>query len=385
MFSNTRSATRSRIASLAAVLACALSIPAFAASGAPTPAERGAAAKAFVSKWGAYVERVYDVPVGVWAQRMVPTFVAADGNNLRNALRRNTFEGALNELQGTGHRLRDDAVIERFARANAGNGPAARKQRAAAGKAPTDLRTLISMRDVGTETLGSTTNDLVFTPVQPCRVVDTRVAGGAIAADGSRSFIAVAVSAGTGFAFQGGSSTDCGVAAVGASAVVLNVTAVTPSSAGFATIYQHGTTRPLAASVNYAANAIVNNTVIVRIPNPLGVNDFTIYTFGQSHFVVDIVGYFSPPQATRLQCSDTAISTFTVAANTATFINNPSCPTGYDAITPYCYTNASGVYSRGSGYNSNTNGLATFCAWQNTTASTQQVFGGNVCCRIPGR
>jgi len=385
MFSNLPSVRRSRIASFSGLLACALALPALAASGAPTPAERGAAAKAFVSKWGGYVERVYEVPVGVWAQRMVPTFVAADGSNLRNALRRNTFEGALNELQGTGHRLRDDAVIERFARANAGRAGAAPKPRAAAGKAPTDLRTLIGMRDVGTETLGSTTGDLVFTPVQPCRVVDTRVAGGAIGADASRSFIAVAISAGTGFAFQGGSSTDCGVAAVGASAVALNVTAVTPSIGGFATVYPHGSSRPLAASVNYTAGAIVNNTVIVRIPNPLTTNDFTIYTFGQAHYVVDIVGYFSPPQATRLQCVDTPLNTVTLAAGANTFINNPTCPAGYDAVTPYCYTSAPGVYSRGSGFNSNANGLPTFCAWHNTTVSSQEVYGGAVCCRIPGR
>jgi hypothetical protein len=350
-------------------LSVCMTLPALAGdrrtgAGTLTPDDRGALARDFVMKWGGYVQRVYGTPVGAWSKRMVSTFVAADPSNFRNALKRETFEGAVAELTGTGHRVSDNLVIERFARASLSGKSAA---------AP------------GAKALGSTTGDLVFTPVQPCRVADTRVAGGAIAADGSRSFLAVAISAGTGFAFQGGSSTDCGVGAVGASAVALNVTAVTPSIAGYATVYPHGSSRPLAASVNYTAGAIVNNTVIVRIPNPLTTNDFTIYSFGQSHYVVDIVGYFSPPQATRLQCSDTAISTFTVAANTATFINNPACPTGYDAITPYCYTNASGVYSRGSGYNSNTNGLATFCAWQNTTASTQQVFGGNVCCRIPGR
>ena len=328
-----------------------------------SPRERGDLARTFVRTWGAYVQTVHGVPAARWAERMVPTFVAADPSNFRNALQRKTFEGAMATLTGTGHRVDDARVIDALAR------------QAMAGSA----------KEPG-KALGSTTGDLVFTPVTPCRIVDTRVAGGAIGANSSRAFLGVAVSAGTGFAFQGGSATDCGVAAVGASAIVVNVTAVTPSGAGFATVYKSGDTRPLAASVNYATGDIVNNTVVVGIPNPLAITDFVIYTFAQSHYVVDIVGYYSPPQITQLQCIDTAIVSNTIAANASTFFNNPACPAGYDAaVTPYCFTNASTVFSKGSGYNSNTPGLATFCAWTNTSASSQQVFGGSVCCRVPGR
>jgi hypothetical protein len=353
-------------------LSLCIALPAVAGArrgdaGVLAPQERGALARQFVQKWGGYVQRVYGTPVGTWSKRMVSTFVAADPTNFRNALQRDTFEGAVAELTGTGHRLSDDRVIDRYARASL-DAPRAAKT------AP------------GTKALGSTTGDLVFTAVTPCRVVDTRVAGGAIAANSSRAFLGLSVSAGTGFAFQGGSSTDCGVAAVGASAIVVNVTAVTPSGAGFATVYKSGEARPLAASVNYTAGAIVNNSVVVGVPNPLAITDFVIYTFAQSHYVVDIVGYYSPPQITQLQCIDTAIVTNNIAANASTFFNNPACPAGYDtAVTPYCFTNAAGVYSKGSGYNSNTPGLATFCAWTNTTASSQQVLGGSVCCRVPGR
>lgn len=337
--------------------------------GALTPQARGALARDFVLKWGGYVQRVYGTPVGAWSKRMVSTFVAADPSNFRNALQRETFEGALAELTGTGHRLADAQVIDRFAR-----------------EAPSRGATVKTAAEIGAKALGSTTRDLVFTAVTPCRIVDTRVAGGAIGANSSRSFLGVAVSAGSNFTSQGGSSTDCGVAAIGASAIVINVTAVTPSGAGFATVYKSGETRPLAASVNYATGDIVNNTVVVGIPNPLAITDFIIYTFAQSHYVVDIVGYYSPPQVTQLQCIDTAIATNNIPGNTATFYSNPACPTGYDAaVTPYCFSNSSAVYSRGSGINSNTPGLSTFCAWTNTSASSQQVLGGSVCCRVPGR
>ena len=44
--------------------------------------------------------------------------------------------------------------------------------------------------------IGSTDKDLTFTPVIPCRVVDSRLAGGIIAADSSRSYLAVAANVG---------------------------------------------------------------------------------------------------------------------------------------------------------------------------------------------
>jgi hypothetical protein len=337
--------------------------PVIASLAAPlSPKERGQLASAFVMKWGGYAQRMYDVPVGVWARRMVSNFVAADPTNFRNAMKRDTFEGALAELNGTGHRLADAKVIDTYARQAHGTSARAVAQK-----------------------LGDTTGDLVFTAVTPCRILDTRVAGGAIGANSSRAFLGLAVNAGANFSSQGGSATNCNVAAVGASAIVINVTAVTPSGAGFATVYKSGESRPLAASVNYTAGAIVNNSVVVGVPNPLAITDFIIYTFAQADYVVDIVGYFSPPQATNLQCTQTSLQSFTIAAGASNFFNNPLCPAGYHEVMPYCYSSDAGVNSAGSGVNSNTAGLATFCAWHNTTAGSRTVFGGSICCRVPGR
>lgn len=333
-----------------------------------SPQARGELTREFVRKWGGYAQRVYGVPVGVWAMRMVPNFVTADPTNFRRAVERDTFEGALSELAGIGHRVADAEVIDAYARAS-------------------DAR-LLDVREVasiGGKVLGSTINDLVFTPVTPCRIADTRIAGGQIAANSSRAFLGLAINSGANFSSQGGSATNCNVAGVGASAIVINVTAVTPSGAGFATVYKSGDTRPLAASVNYTAGAIVNNTVVVGVPNPLAITDFVVYTFAQSDYVIDIVGYYAPPQATEFQCTQTSLQTFNIAANSSTFFDNPACPGVYREVMPYCFSSAPGVYSKGSGTISNTAGLQTFCAWQNTTGATQQVLGGSVCCRIPGR
>jgi hypothetical protein len=349
---------------LAPALAFALAAPALASDGPTlTPAQRGQMAREFVLKWSTYVERVEGQPLRPWAMRLAPAFGRADAANVRRALKRETLEGALAELAGRGQRLSDGEIIDAHAAAGLPEGS--------------------KFRERAIQALGSLTGDLVFTPVAPCRIFDTRVQGGAIAGNNSRNF--AAVSTGGSFEFQGGSTTNCGLSGVGASAVVLSVTAVYPSNNGFTTVWKYGDTRPTAASATYSAGQLISNTVFVRIPNPLAIFDISVFTSSQSHYVADIVGYFSAPQATRLDCVATSIVSTNIAASTSTFINNLSCPTGYDATTPYCYSPVAGVNSAGSGYNSNAPGATTFCAWHNTTGSTQQVYGGQVCCRVPGR
>ena len=322
-----------------------------AAGAQASPKERAALTKQLVNKWGAYVQRVYNVPVGVWARRMAPMLAKADGDNLRNALQRDTFEGAMAELGGTGDRLSDDQMITRFAAKTAPAGA------------------------IGTKTLGALGNDLVYTPVAPCRILDTRsTAAGAIAANSTRNFIAINAS---NFTSQGGSSTNCGTLGLNATAVAINLTAVTPSGAGYATAYPYGTTQPLAASVNYTAGAIVNNALIVQIPNPLSSFDFTVYTFAQSHYVADIVGYFAPPVATALQCTTTANTIVNVAAGGQQNVVAPACPSGYTQTATNCESQTwqmPFVYFK--------DGV---CSAQNNSASAAELRASRTCCRVPGR
>ena len=48
-------------------------------------------------------------------------------------------------------------------------------------------------------------------------------------------------------------------------AVVLNVTAVTPSAGGFLTVFPTGVTRPTSSTLNYTAGSIVPNGTMVKI------------------------------------------------------------------------------------------------------------------------
>ena len=334
-----------------------------------TPAERTAAGRAFVAKWGPYVERVHGVPARTWSRRMGSTFALADADNLRTALDRDTFEGAVAALTGTGHRLDDAETITRLARATLAGQP----------------RDAASARDASAKVLGETDRDQVFTPIAPCRLADTRVTGGALAAGTSRNFFAVAALVDGNFTSQGGSATNCGLYGVEANAVVLSLTVVSPANVGFATLHEFGTPRPTAASMTYQAGNLLSNTVIAQVPNPIAANDMTLYSSAQAHYVIDVVGYLSAPQATALECVGTAVQANFLAANTSTFFSNASCPAGYSAVSAYCYSGDLGVRNQGSGLVGNSVVTSTFCAWENSTASGKNVFGGSLCCRVPGR
>lgn len=324
-------------------------------SGRPMNAsQRADAARQFVGRWATYVANTYGVDMGTWARRIGPVFGRADSDNIRVALVQDSFEGASLALDGRTLPTAAKASLQRLSSTSM-SGP----QRTKA------AQTL----------LGSLGADLVYTPIQPCRIADTRtVAAGAIAANGSRNFYGFGV---TNYSSQGGSSTDCGLGAVSPAALALNVTAVTPAAAGYATVFQYGTTQPGTASINYTAGAIVNNAIIAQTPNPSSSYDFTIYSFAQSHYVVDVVGYFAPPMATALQCTDTANSIVSVAAGATANAYAPACPSGYTATSTNCET--------GSWQMPLVFIHAGACSAQNNSSSAAELRSSRTCCRVPGR
>lgn len=355
-----------RVVAMIAVIVVCVALPGMAApkqvitdtaAGVLTPAQRGAMARAYVLKWGGYVQQVYRVPVKVWASRMVPTFVHADADNFRHALKRTTYEGASAVLSGVGTKISDEKVIDTMARSSLV--PASAK--------------------IVANALGSAASDLVYTPITPCRILDTRVAGGPLGGGFSRDFNAV-VGSGGNFGSQGGSATDCGAVAAGQAAVVINLTAVTPSGAGYATVYPYGATRPLASSMNYTAGAIVNNTVVAKLPNPLTTKDFTIFSFATSDFVADIVGYYAAPQATALECITVSGTAASVPANTYGYGFGVSCPVGYGSTNAGFQAAQKVVMA--DGFMGPISG--TFFVY-NLDSNAQVVTPWVHCCRVPGR
>ncbi len=321
-----------------------------------TPQQRGEFARQFVLKWGPHAARTYRVPVGIWARRMVSSFVAADAQTLRAALHAPGFDDALAML----------ASPTTGAAGVPGDRTTARPARAASSS---------------TKQFGLSDQNLTFTPVAPCRILDTRLAGGPIPANGTRSFRAAATVHTDTFTAQGGSASNCNLAGLGATAVVINLTVVTPNTAGYATVYPFQTSLPLAASVNYSAGSVVNNSVIVRIPSPQTSSDFTLYSFAQAHFVADIVGVFSPPSTTPLQCTTVDGTSVLIPANAVSAVNGPNCPSSYTRTATLCQGSPGFGYA-GVSLVSSANGT---CRWDNTTANAVRVVANSQCCRVPGR
>lgn len=115
-----------------------------------------------------------------------------------------------------------------------------------------------------------------FTAVTPYRVLDTRP-GNPI---------------GAGRAISVGVTGIGGVPAAGVSAVVLNVTAVKPTSSTYLTVYPSGEPRPLASNLNVVAGATIPNLVIAKVGVDGNVRIFNAN--GRTDVVVDVAGWYQP-------------------------------------------------------------------------------------------
>ncbi|MET8462770.1 NosD domain-containing protein [Micromonospora zamorensis] len=121
----------------------------------------------------------------------------------------------------------------------------------------------------------------MFTPVAPTRLLDTRTAVGIsttvpIAANSEIVLPVMSIN---------------GVSASNITAVVLNVTATQPTSAGYLSVYPDGTTTPQTSSVNFVAGETVPNQVTVPMSN--GNLRIRNNAGGTVHVVVDLQGFYS--------------------------------------------------------------------------------------------
>jgi hypothetical protein len=142
--------------------------------------------------------------------------------------------------------------------------------------------------------------DLVYTPLEPCRIIDTRIAGEALVVGTPRDFKV----AGTDLQAQGGSPHGCGVPVSRAYAAMINVVAVQPAGAGNLRAWAYtgyATTPPNASIINYTAGINIANGISVRVCDvsmPPGTCPFDIIVQADvngTHLVADVLGYFNAP------------------------------------------------------------------------------------------
>jgi hypothetical protein len=141
--------------------------------------------------------------------------------------------------------------------------------------------------------------DLIYTAVPPCRIADTRAAGGSLAAGSPRDLRV------TGIALQGqgGNPEGCDIPVGDARAALLNFVAVNPTGAGNLRAWPYSTpptAPPLASILNYASVPGSGLNIANAIAVPLCDVDSTECPFdlrvqadgSGTHLVVDVVGFF---------------------------------------------------------------------------------------------
>jgi len=130
------------------------------------------------------------------------------------------------------------------------------------------------------EAANANTKDGLYNPITPGRIMDTRSGFGVRQGPvGPGQLVNLNVLG------------PAGVPASGVSAVVLNVTVTSPTSAGYLTVFPADAVRPTASNLNFAAGQTVPNRVVVRVPaNGL----ISFYNAGgYAHVIADVGGWFT--------------------------------------------------------------------------------------------
>ena len=139
--------------------------------------------------------------------------------------------------------------------------------------------------------LGDPDKDFVYTPVKPCRIVDTRRAGGKILSGFSRGYYVHG--SGAQMSAQGGNAAGCTSPRGEPRAVHMDIVAVNSEGSGFLTVWPIGTSRPNASILNYfpGRSDPIANAFTVKTSFAVGL-DIGVYAYKATHVVADVMGYY---------------------------------------------------------------------------------------------
>jgi hypothetical protein len=236
------------------------------------------------------------------------------------------------------------------------------------------------------EDLGETTSQLVFTPIPPCRMVDTRTPAlartGILAVGVSRAFDLTTAGYGEG---QGGQVAGCtGLPGFSHFGWAVNITAVGYTGIGGLKVYPFGGVEPATSIINYVPDgwAIANNG---HVTGCYGCgDDIRIVSFtSPTHVIVDVMGYYQ--QATGFAVGGAparttlAGTTETVEAGNFEFLTGGSCPAGTTLV-------AGGQTNSSLGTILTSDHYITGTAWyewvKNTGATNQTVTIYSICLEV---
>ena len=164
---------------------------------------------------------------------------------------------------------------------------------------------------ISANALGSLTSDLVYTPVTPCRIIDTRlgVAPAKLGPNSGRNF---GISS-SNYSAQGGQAASCGIP-VGVSAVAINVISTgqvvsLPLQTGYGNlkVTETGAAVPTAGFLNFQPGINTANAGISKVALVSSTQGLFLYSAGSaSDAVVDIMGYFTSPSGSQAASTEGA-------------------------------------------------------------------------------
>jgi hypothetical protein len=234
----------------------------------------------------------------------------------------------------------------------------------------------------GTKSLGDTGDDVVYTPVAPCRLVETRPSPNPYPAvyKGAGPFSVGEIRT---YVIQSGNGVCVSQLPGGLhpSAVQLQVAGIpTGGASGDLEVQPEGASFGGVATVTFSNNALITSTGTTSGVN-LANNEIAVQaTFAPADVAIDLVGYFAAPVATALQCAQVASSSTAIAVSSDTLVALPACAAGYTRTGLNC----SGPANTPNGYLVETN--TSGCLYRNlSSVAAYNAIATSICCRIPGR
>jgi len=220
----------------------------------------------------------------------------------------------------------------------------------------TDVRNILSSknnklsRSGRLQKLGVSTEDFVYSPVVPCRVIDTRVVNGVMAANTTRNF--KVHGSGAALGFQGGNAAGCTAPRGEPSAVHMNITVVPTGTGGNGTgvlrVFPKDAVEPTASLLNYKLGTVIPNAATVKTCMYCG-DDITIRArFNSTHVVADVLGYYYPVDKNDADRMALAYGTFDANGTIRSATENVSSAVWNAGSKQYEITIAGEAYDFGS-------------------------------------
>ena len=165
----------------------------------------------------------------------------------------------------------------------------------------------------------------------------------------------------------------------GATVALIQIGTLTPSGNGLLQGGPQGAASFPNALILYQQGDQYGTAVAMPL-NPANGQFDLVEQFSQADLYGDLLGYFSPPAATAVQCTQVTGPSTPIATSADTLVALPSCAAGYTRTGSNC----SGPANVPSGYLVETN--ATGCLFRNLSAvATFNATASSTCCRVPGR